>query len=126
MWAFAGDAELDADVPETDLDPEQRFRVQQGKRMRNAKAMFRDSLQTQLRGLATLAVAKPLELFMHMMIRDVGAMHYFDWRARERAMGREWRRTAAESPFYIGLDDDEVPRININKPNKVNAFIVLE
>ena len=127
LWAFAGDAELDADVPEADLDPEQLFRVQQGKRMRNAKAMFRDSLQTQLRGLATLAVAKPLELFMHMMIRDVGAMHYFDWRARERAMGREWRRTAAESPFYIGLDDDEVPydTYNITQTNKVNAFIVL-
>ena len=63
---------------------------------------------------------------MHMMIRDVGAMHFFDWRARERALGRGWRRTVAESHFYIGLDDDDAPRININKPNKVNAFIVLE
>ena len=98
LKAFGGDATCDEDANETGLEPEALFRVLNGKRMRRCTAMARDVQNLVLRGLVTMLVGNPLDVFMHLMLRDIGQTRYFDFRARESAMGREWRRL--DSPFY--------------------------
>ena len=108
LYAFDNDREEDEHASEQDLSEEALFRLLNGKRMRSSKQLFKDILMAQLKGFTALGVGKALDRFMRLMIRDVGAMCYVDWRAKETSMGREWRHM--QSPFYAGAEDQDETR----------------
>ena len=86
LLAFASSEVYDDGYSEVGLNAEQLVRVQNGKRMRAVKVIAKDPLPFVAKSLATLIVARPLDSWIHLMIRDVGPMRYFDWRSRARSV----------------------------------------
>ena len=81
--------------------------MQEAKRVGRAKQRFKDPLDLILSGLSLLMVCKPLDRFVHMNIRDCGPCHYLDWRSKEEATGRDWRREGSVWIADLEEQDDE-------------------
>jgi hypothetical protein len=81
---------LDAETEEG-VDRTQQERIKIGKRMRRSKeSIFTDGNRFTATSMVTLNSCAPYDQFVHLMLRDVGCVRHFDWRARVRAMGQEW------------------------------------
>ena len=51
--------------------------------LKKANTIFQNPLQSALTLLSLLMAAKPMTKYVGLLIRDVGPMHYLDWRARD-------------------------------------------
>lgn len=117
----------DAEPEEGDgMSEDWRQRVENGKRMRRAKDMFREALCWAARGLTALSSCDGLGRWVGMLLRDVGPAHYLDWRAREHAHGWEWQRDAtwvANRDVGEELQDFEPVLFELYRESKVTASI---
>ena len=86
---------------------EEVARIQEAKRVGRARQHFKEPLELVLSGLVLLMVCKPIDRFVLMHIRDIGPCHYLDWRSREEATGRDWRRSGSVWIADLEEQDDE-------------------
>jgi len=125
--------EFPDDEPEDGLEEEQRHRVCNGKRVRGAKDMFKRPAKALAQGLICLICAEDLDRFQNLMVRDVGPMHFLDWRAREHAEGRNWFPGAQGGsasnvwdPTVEDRDDEFEPTLYWFYRNNLSVLRVLE
>ena len=118
LKAFDGDDEFDANESEENLDPEAVYKIQQGKRMKKVNVVAKNPLEFGADGLSLLCVSSALNSFISRLLRDPGAMHYLDWRARAKAMGQD-----LTNPIWGNFADDSVEDQSDDfTPNLCNMF----
>ena len=90
--------------------------------MRKANSLFRRAQETIFKGLSTLLVARPVDTFLHLLLRDIGATKRLDWRASEKAAGRQWKRKSLWTRYIEDNSSDSDAEQQDGFTPTINSF----